>query len=211
MAFRAISCGKKTGTSLVALGEMEHTLLQAAGEVPYLSARPRSGWGDRPSGRRGFARAPFTGRPDRWRAILRRIREERAGLPKCREDRFCSVSPPAPGKVLSENAMDRARRNALRSTGPLGRDVPHQKLMTDPIDPVPAREPVARLVAPGVERLAVLFTNAYLVGATDAPQGPWVMVDAGLPGLADRILRAALARRGRPPEAIVLTHGHSDH
>jgi glyoxylase-like metal-dependent hydrolase (beta-lactamase superfamily II) len=37
------------------------------------------------------------------------------------------------------------------------------------------------------------------------------MVDAGLPGLADRILRAALARRGRPPEAIVLTHGHTDH
>src|SRR5689334_253337 len=83
--------------------------------------------------------------------------------------------------------------------------------MTDPIEPVPAREPAARTVAPGVERLAVLFTNAYLVGATDAPHGPWVMVDAGLPGVADRILRAALARRGRPPEAIVLTHGHSDH
>lgn len=45
------------------------------------------------------------------------------------------------------------------------------------------------------------------------PDGAWVLVDAGLPGTAGMIERAAATRFGahRPPVAIVLTHGHIDH
>jgi glyoxylase-like metal-dependent hydrolase (beta-lactamase superfamily II) len=63
-------------------------------------------------------------------------------------------------------------------------------------------------LAPGVLRLAVLFANVYLVGD---PGGAWVLVDTGLPWFANRIRRRAEERFGRPPAAIVLTHGHFDH
>lgn len=67
-----------------------------------------------------------------------------------------------------------------------------------------------KFVAGDVERIPVLFVNAYMVGARG---GPWVLVDSGLPGFAAQVRRAAEARYGawRPPEAIVLTHGHFDH
>jgi glyoxylase-like metal-dependent hydrolase (beta-lactamase superfamily II) len=41
----------------------------------------------------------------------------------------------------------------------------------------------------------------------------WVLIDAGLPGSAGAIERAAAERfgAGKPPSAIVLTHGHFDH
>lgn len=65
-------------------------------------------------------------------------------------------------------------------------------------------------VAAGVERIAIVFVNAYLVGE---PGGTWALVDTGLPGFASRVRRAAEKRFGRdhPPEAIILTHGHFDH
>jgi glyoxylase-like metal-dependent hydrolase (beta-lactamase superfamily II) len=52
--------------------------------------------------------------------------------------------------------------------------------------------------------------NAYLVGEA---RGPWVLVDAGTPGSAERIRAEARVRFGPEarPEAIVLTHGHADH
>ncbi|HEU4648799.1 MAG TPA: MBL fold metallo-hydrolase [Gemmatimonadales bacterium] len=64
--------------------------------------------------------------------------------------------------------------------------------------------------ARGVASLRILFVNAELVAG---PDGSWVLIDAGLPGSADRIKRAAAERfgPGTPPRAIILTHGHFDH
>lgn len=67
-------------------------------------------------------------------------------------------------------------------------------------------------LAPDVARLPVLFVNVYFVGDPGADE-PWTLIDAGLPGSANTIRRAAAARFGadRPPAAIYLTHGHFDH
>ena len=65
-------------------------------------------------------------------------------------------------------------------------------------------------IAPDVGWLPVSFVNVYFIGR---PGGPWILVDAGLPGRANQIMEAAEARfgAGARPEAIVLTHGHFDH
>ena len=65
-------------------------------------------------------------------------------------------------------------------------------------------------VAPGVGRLGILFVNVFALGE---PGGPWLLVDAGLPGSAGVIRRAVARRFGAAarPEAILLTHGHFDH
>lgn len=69
--------------------------------------------------------------------------------------------------------------------------------------------PPTEAVRPDVTRVPIVFVNAYLVGD---PGGPWALVDTGLPGAAPLVRAAAEARFGdRPPEAIVLTHGHFDH
>jgi glyoxylase-like metal-dependent hydrolase (beta-lactamase superfamily II) len=63
----------------------------------------------------------------------------------------------------------------------------------------------------GVATLRILFVNVHLVA--DEQAGQWVLVDAGLPGSAERIVRTAEQRFGpdNPPSAIVLTHAHFDH
>ncbi len=65
-------------------------------------------------------------------------------------------------------------------------------------------------VAQGVARLGVVFVNVFALGE---PGGPWVLVDAGLPGSAGYIRRAVADRfgTGARPEGILLTHGHFDH
>ena len=64
-------------------------------------------------------------------------------------------------------------------------------------------------VRPDVLRLPIAFVNAYLVGD---PDGPWALVDTGLP-FSSALTQSVAAERfgGRAPEAIVLTHGHFDH
>jgi glyoxylase-like metal-dependent hydrolase (beta-lactamase superfamily II) len=78
------------------------------------------------------------------------------------------------------------------------------------------REPgtgTTRYVAPEVSYLHDKFVNVIFVGAPGAPDREWTLVDAGLPGSADKIKRAAaeLFGPGSRPAAIILTHGHVDH
>jgi glyoxylase-like metal-dependent hydrolase (beta-lactamase superfamily II) len=65
-------------------------------------------------------------------------------------------------------------------------------------------------IASGVHYLRVGIANVYFAGATP---GPWVLVDAGLPGHAREIREGAEALYGAHarPAAILLTHGHMDH
>ncbi len=65
-------------------------------------------------------------------------------------------------------------------------------------------------IAPNVAALPLSIENVYFVGAAGRP---WALVDAGTPGMAGRIQAAARARYGEQarPEAILLTHGHTDH
>lgn len=68
-------------------------------------------------------------------------------------------------------------------------------------------------VAPDVACLPQPIVNLFFVGPLGAGDRGWVLVDAGLPGTAWQIARAAEARfgAGARPAAIVLTHGHFDH
>ncbi len=68
---------------------------------------------------------------------------------------------------------------------------------------------MAEVVVPGIWRLGLGLSNAYLVEADDG----LVVVDTGVAGRAGRIL-AAVAQAGRGPadvHDIVLTHQHIDH
>lgn len=64
-------------------------------------------------------------------------------------------------------------------------------------------------VTPELIRVRTLFANLYFLG--DA--GSWVLIDGGLPGFSNTIIRAAekCFGRGAKPRAIILTHGHFDH
>ncbi|MCK8494173.1 MBL fold metallo-hydrolase [Spirosoma sp. RP8] len=63
-----------------------------------------------------------------------------------------------------------------------------------------------------VAGLKTLFVNVFFIGEP-GEGNPWVLVDAGLPGYTGQIKKKAeqLFGAGTKPNAIVLTHGHSDH
>jgi glyoxylase-like metal-dependent hydrolase (beta-lactamase superfamily II) len=65
-----------------------------------------------------------------------------------------------------------------------------------------------REVAPDVAYYTNQIVNLVLIGQ---PGGDWVLVDAGMPKSGDEIIKVAAERFGRPPAAIVVTHGHFDH
>lgn len=69
----------------------------------------------------------------------------------------------------------------------------------------------AHEVAPDLAYVRLGIVNAAFIGLPG--QDGWVLVDAGIPGMAGRIGRAAQERFGANsrPSAIILTHGHFDH
>ncbi|MBD2723969.1 MBL fold metallo-hydrolase [Hymenobacter armeniacus] len=80
-------------------------------------------------------------------------------------------------------------------------------------DATRANTPAFTAVVPGLSVLRDVFVNLYYAFPQDQPQGPWVLIDGGLPGSADKIRKQAEALFGpdTPPAAILLTHGHFDH
>ncbi len=66
------------------------------------------------------------------------------------------------------------------------------------------------VLAPDLAYRRLGIVNIVLAGT---PGGPWVLIDAGLPGTRRLIEHAAESRfgAGAKPSAIVLTHGHFDH
>lgn len=63
--------------------------------------------------------------------------------------------------------------------------------------------------APDLLSLRTLFVNVCFLGQPGSRS--WIMVDTGINGFTDSIIRMAEERFTGPPLAIVLTHGHFDH
>src|SRR4051812_42433344 len=89
---------------------------------------------------------------------------------------------------------------------------------TIPLDPAIAaldsdaderRDDHTREILPDLAFKKLLFVNVVFYG--DSAQKDWVLIDAGLPGMAGRIEEAAAHRFNSPPACIILTHGHFDH
>jgi glyoxylase-like metal-dependent hydrolase (beta-lactamase superfamily II) len=77
-----------------------------------------------------------------------------------------------------------------------------------------ATTPAFMPVVPGLHALRDVFVNLYYAAAVpEQPHGPWVLMDAGLPGSADKIKAHAEEAFGpaNAPIAIVMTHAHFDH
>lgn len=68
-------------------------------------------------------------------------------------------------------------------------------------------------IAPDLAYKRLVMVNVVYFGNPGAGDRGWVLIDAGLPGFARAIKRAAAKRFGENsrPAAIIMTHGHFDH
>jgi glyoxylase-like metal-dependent hydrolase (beta-lactamase superfamily II) len=92
----------------------------------------------------------------------------------------------------------------------------HQQIPLDPAgraDDPEATDDGTLEVLPDLAYRRLLMVNVVYYGLPGAGDRGWVLIDAGLAGMANRIADAAAQRfgEGARPAAIVLTHGHSDH
>ena len=73
-----------------------------------------------------------------------------------------------------------------------------------------ANTPALQHVAAGLWGLRDVFANLYFVRNLDVIADSWVLIDAGLPGSAAKVVAhaAALFGANNPPQAILLTHSH---
>lgn len=76
--------------------------------------------------------------------------------------------------------------------------------------------PPTSSLATDVHGLKTGIVNLAMIGAPASGDGGWTLVDAGLPGFKQTILKRAAELFGEagtppPPAAVVLTHGHFDH
>jgi glyoxylase-like metal-dependent hydrolase (beta-lactamase superfamily II) len=76
-----------------------------------------------------------------------------------------------------------------------------------------ARNDRTHQIAPDVAYRRLGIVNVVFVGAPEAGDRRWVLIDAGLPGTKGLIKSAAAERFGSNarPAAIIMTHGHFDH
>ena len=68
-------------------------------------------------------------------------------------------------------------------------------------------------VAQGVWGMKLFFVNVYIIANRKSFSKGWVLIDTGPEGSENKIIKMAEAifGIGTQPEAIILTHGHSDH
>jgi glyoxylase-like metal-dependent hydrolase (beta-lactamase superfamily II) len=68
-------------------------------------------------------------------------------------------------------------------------------------------------VAPDLAYQRLAIVNVVYFGVAGAPDGEWVLIDAGVMGTTGLIMAAVEQRFGANsrPAAIILTHGHFDH
>ena len=63
-------------------------------------------------------------------------------------------------------------------------------------------------IAPGVEGLRITFVNVFGITHSD---GSWTLIDAATPFTTSIIRKWEEKQFCKPPNAIVLSHGHFDH
>ncbi|MGZ4961554.1 MAG: MBL fold metallo-hydrolase [Limisphaerales bacterium] len=75
------------------------------------------------------------------------------------------------------------------------------------------RDDYTHEVAPDLAYKRLAIVNIVFFGEQCAGDGNWVLIDAGLPGMAGTIKRVATARFGDhgKPACIIMTHAHADH
>ena len=85
--------------------------------------------------------------------------------------------------------------------------------MTTTLSPASSATTEAQPLLDDLAYLRTIMVNLYFVGTPGAGDRGWVLVDTGMAGSTERIVRAAEDRfgLGSRPAAIVLTHGHFDH